>query len=229
MNKAVDNDYKIILELSKISHSYGFADTKVDVLKNLDFVLKQGQVCALLGPSGSGKSTILQISGLLDTPSSGEVMINHHKTVGLSDIEKSKLRGQEIGFIYQFHRLLPELTAIENVMMPQLFAQKSKSEAQSRALELLDRMGLSHRGKHLPSELSGGEQQRVAIARALANKPSLILADEPTGNLDPQTSDKVFRELTEFVRQEGASALIATHNMDLSAKADFIFSPFTKK
>ncbi len=220
------NDMHSILQLKSICHSYGKGDHKVDVLKHLDFDLKQGQICALLGPSGSGKSTILQIAGLLDTPTSGQVFIQNKMCNDLKDSEKSTLRGQEIGFIYQFHRLLPELTAVENVMMPQLFFNKPKKQAFDYSVMLLEKLKLGHRIHHLPTELSGGEQQRVAIARALANKPKLILADEPTGNLDPATSVEVFAQLTEFVRLEGAAALIATHNMALADKADFIFSPF---
>lgn len=220
------NDMHSVLQLKNICHSYGKSDHKVDVLKHLNFDLKQGQICALLGPSGSGKSTILQISGLLDTPTSGQVFIQNKLCNDLKDSEKSTMRGHDIGFIYQFHRLLPELTAVENVMMPQLFLNKPKKQAFDYSVMLLEKLKLGHRIHHLPTELSGGEQQRVAIARALANKPKLILADEPTGNLDPATSVDVFAQLTEFVRLEGAAALIATHNMALADKADFIFSPF---
>jgi lipoprotein-releasing system ATP-binding protein len=220
------NDIQSILQLKNICHSYGKGEHKVNVLKHLDFNLKQGQICALLGPSGSGKSTILQIAGILDTPTSGQVLIQNTLCNDLKDGEKSTLRGQQIGFIYQFHRLLPELTAVENVMMPQLFFNKPKKQAFDYSVMLLEKLKLGHRIHHLPTELSGGEQQRVAIARALANKPKLILADEPTGNLDPATSVDVFAQLTEFVRSEGAAALIATHNMALADKADFIFSPF---
>jgi lipoprotein-releasing system ATP-binding protein len=221
------NNENIILQLKNICHNYGKGEHIVEVLKNLDFTLKQGQVCALLGPSGSGKSTILQIAGLLDTPTSGEILINNQVCNHLNDRDKSNLRGQQIGFIYQFHRLLPELTAVENVMMPQLFFNKPKKQAFDYSVMLLEKLKLGHRIHHLPTELSGGEQQRVAIARALSNKPKLILADEPTGNLDPLTSSDVFAELTDFVRSQGAAALIATHNMALADKADFIFSPFT--
>lgn len=220
------NNENIILQLKNICHNYGKGEHVVEVLKNLDFTLKQGQVCALLGPSGSGKSTILQIAGLLDTPTSGEILINNQVCNHLNDRDKSNLRGQQIGFIYQFHRLLPELTAVENVMMPQLFFNKPKKQAFDYSVMLLEKLKLGHRIHHLPTELSGGEQQRVAIARALSNKPKLILADEPTGNLDPLTSSDVFAELTDFVRSQGAAALIATHNMALADKADFIFSPF---
>lgn len=215
-----------VLCLKKITHHYGPENNRVHVLNALDFTLSQGKICALLGPSGSGKSTILQIAGLLDTPVSGEVMISGENCNKMQDDQKSFFRGQKIGFIYQFHRLLPELTAIENVMMPQLLSDQSPDKARIKASELLDGLGLKQRENHLPTELSGGEQQRVAIARALINQPDLILADEPTGNLDPATSVKVFEQLTEFVRSKGAAALIATHNMALAEKADFIFSPF---
>ncbi len=218
-----------ILQLKNICHAYGTGEHRVDVLKNLDFTLTEGKICALLGPSGSGKSTILQIAGLLDTPTSGDVLINNRVCNTLNDRDKSTLRGQEIGFIYQFHRLLPELTAVENVMMPQLFLHKPKKQAFDYSVMLLERLKLGHRIHHLPTELSGGEQQRVAIARALSNNPKLILADEPTGNLDPTTSIEVFAQLTEFVQSHGAAALIATHNMALADKADFIFSPFDLK
>ncbi|MFT6071802.1 MAG: lipoprotein-releasing system ATP-binding protein [Alphaproteobacteria bacterium] len=216
----------IVLSLDNISHFYGKGNNQLTVLDKLNFTLESGKICALLGPSGSGKSTILQIAGLLDTPKEGKIIINQTVCNHLNDDEKSKFRGQEIGFIYQFHRLLPELTAIENVMMPQLFFNKTPKEARERAFDLLQKLGLEHRVTHLPTELSGGEQQRVAIARALANKPKLILADEPTGNLDPKTSEEVFGQLTEFVQSQGAAALIATHNMALADKADFIFQPF---
>lgn len=224
-----NNQDEVILSLKNISHSYGTGENKIDVLKDLNFNLSEGKICALLGPSGSGKSTLLQIAGLLDTPTSGDVIIHNKICNTLNDTEKSKLRGQYIGFIYQFHRLLPELNAIENVMMPQLFMNKPKEQARNYSMQLLEKLKLGHRMHHLPTELSGGEQQRVAIARALANKPKLILADEPTGNLDPATSFEVFKQLTEFVRSEGAAALIATHNMALADKADFIFSPFVAK
>ena len=220
------NDMPIILNLDTICHSYGKGDHRVDVLKNLNFTLKSGEICALLGPSGSGKSTILQIAGLLDTPTSGNIIINNKRCNDLNDTQKSRLRGEYIGFIYQFHRLLPELTAVENVMLPQLFFDKPKKQAFDYSVMLLEKLKLGHRINHLPTELSGGEQQRVAIARALSNSPKLILADEPTGNLDPETSAEVFAQLTDFVRSQGAATLIATHNMALADKADFIFSPF---
>jgi lipoprotein-releasing system ATP-binding protein len=215
-----------ILSFQNITHFYGDKTNKLTILDKLNFDLPQGKIWALLGPSGSGKSTILQLAGLLDTPKSGTIIINQQKSNELSDNQKDIIRGQEIGFIYQFHRLLPELTAIENVMMPQLFFNKTPQQAKERAVSLLTDLGLKNRLTHFPTELSGGEQQRVAIARALANKPKLILADEPTGNLDPVTSQIVFQQLTEFVQYQGASALIATHNMDLAQKADFIFQPF---
>lgn len=218
-----------VLTLDHITHYYGTEAHKVEILQDLNFSLSKGKICALLGPSGSGKSTILQIAGLLDTPKSGNVIITGKKCNELNDDEKSFFRGQKIGFIYQFHRLLPELTALENVVIPRMLYDTDLNTAHKDATILLEGLGLKHRIYHLPTELSGGEQQRVAIARALINKPELILADEPTGNLDPTTSIKVFEQLTEFVRSKGAAALIATHNMALAKKADFIFSPFEFK
>jgi len=174
----------------------------------------------LLGPSGAGKSTLLHIAGLLESPDSGAVIIDGVDSVELGDKDRTQLRRSAIGFVYQFHHLLPEFTALENIMLPQLILGLSRSEAESRANALLSSLGLSERIDHRPAQLSGGEQQRVAIARAVANAPRVLLADEPTGNLDPHTAERVFDELLSLVRQSGVSAVIATHNLELAAKMD---------
>lgn len=219
------NDFAV-LELKNISHGFGVGDVRVQVLKDISLTLQAGQICALTGASGSGKSTLLQIAGLLESPESGKVIIRGMDCTGFDDNKKSAFRGKTVGFVYQFHRLLPEMTALENVLLPQFFAGIPHDVAFRRATDLLEKIGVAHRKSHLPSEMSGGEQQRTAIARALANKPALLLADEPTGNLDPSLADRIFEELTEFVHSEGAAALIATHNMLLAQKADIHFSPF---
>jgi lipoprotein-releasing system ATP-binding protein len=177
---------------------------------------------ALLGPSGAGKSTLLQISGLLERPDRGVVLINGVDCGKLSDKEQTRVRRMEIGFVYQFHHLLPEFSALENVVLPQLILGLTRSQAETRARELLKILGLEERWDHRPAELSGGEQQRVAIARAVANGPKLLLADEPTGNLDPPTAERVFEELLKLVRQSGVAAVVATHNLDLAARMDRI-------
>ena len=222
----MNNSKNIVLQLDNITHGYGSGDNQVTVLKDLSFSLEAGVVCALTGPSGSGKSTLLQLAGLLEKPQSGRVLMNGTDCTKFDDNQKSTFRGKEVGFVFQFHRLLPEMTALENVLLPQLFVGIDHDVAVKRAADLLEKTGLSHRKSHLPSEMSGGEQQRTAIARALANKPSLLLADEPTGNLDPSLSDHIFTELTEFVRSEGAAALIATHNLSLAKAADMNYTPF---
>ncbi len=179
-----------------------------------------GQAVALVGPSGAGKSTLLHIAGLLESPNSGRVILNGRDCAALSEAERTRLRRQSIGFVYQFHQLLPEFSALENVMIPQMILGKSRKEATTRARALLSGLGLSDRVDHRPAELSGGEQQRTAICRGLANEPKLLLADEPTGNLDPTTSEYVFTELIESIRAQGVAALIATHNMDLASRMD---------
>jgi lipoprotein-releasing system ATP-binding protein len=219
---------KNILELNHITHGYGAGITQVNVLRDLSFSLESGCICALVGPSGSGKSTLLQIAGLLESPNSGQILIDGTDPKDFNDNQKSHFRGEKIGFVYQFHRLLPEMTALENVLLPQLFMGVSHDAALKRATDLMEKTGVGHRKNHLPSEMSGGEQQRTAIARALSNKPVLLLADEPTGNLDPTMADKIFHEMTEFVRSQGAAALIATHNMELALAADKQFSPFSQ-
>ena len=192
------------------------------ILNNVDLRLYSGEITALVGPSGSGKSTLLQILGLLDTSTSGQIMMGERDIAKISDRERTKLRNEHVGFIYQFHHLLPEFDALENVAMPQVIAGMSMNDARDKAVVLLEQLGLGHRLNHRPGLLSGGEQQRVAIARALINDPCLLFADEPTGNLDPETSDEVFDLLLNLVRTRGIGALIATHNMELAHKMDRI-------
>ncbi len=190
------------------------------VLRGLNLNVARGEVIALVGPSGAGKSTLLHIAGLLEKPDSGEVRIGGEECGALNDERRTELRRGHLGFVYQFHHLLPEFTALENIVIPQMIAGKTKAEGEVRARELLGRMGLKDRADHRPGQLSGGEQQRVAIARALANRPTLLLADEPTGNLDPDTSEGVFAELITLARDQGLAALIATHNPALAARMD---------
>ncbi|WP_170466326.1 ABC transporter ATP-binding protein [Ruegeria arenilitoris] len=193
---------------------------EVQVLRGVDLELRVGEAVALVAPSGAGKSTLLHIAGLLDRPDNGSVEIAGQNVAGKGDRTRTALRRQDVGFVYQFHHLLPEFTALENITLPQLANGVSEKAAQDRAMALLDRVGVAARADHRPAALSGGEQQRVAFCRALANKPRVLLADEPTGNLDPETSDQVFDALMALVRDEGLSALIATHNMDLAARMD---------
>ena len=193
---------------------------EIAVLRGVNLAIPAGQVVALVAPSGAGKSTLLHIAGLLDTPDSGAVLINGQDLSGASDRRRTEARRRELGFVYQFHHLLPEFTALENIVLPQLANATPRKAAEARARELLARVGLAAREDHRPSALSGGEQQRVAFCRALANGPSLLLADEPTGNLDPETSETVFSVLMELVRDTGLSALIATHNLALAERMD---------
>ncbi|OWY17533.1 ABC transporter [Thioclava sp. JM3] len=193
---------------------------EITVLKGLDLTIPKGQVVALVAPSGAGKSTLLHIAGLLDTPDCGRVVIDGEDLTGARDGKRTAARREKLGFVYQFHHLLPEFSAVENIVLPQLANGVSRKAAEERAKDLLSRVGMAGRMDHRPSALSGGEQQRVAFCRALANGPSLLLADEPTGNLDPTTSDTVFDVLMGLVRETGLSALIATHNMELAAKMD---------
>ena len=210
-----------VLTLEKLEKCYNRGKPgEISVLRGVNLSIPRGQVVALVAPSGAGKSTLLHIAGLLDTPDSGRVALNGQELSGASDRRRTEARRNELGFVYQFHHLLPEFTAEENVMLPQLANGAGKAAARARAEALLDRVGLSGRIDHRPSALSGGEQQRVAFCRALANAPSLLLADEPTGNLDPATSDTVFGVLMDLVRETGMSALIATHNLDLAARMD---------
>jgi lipoprotein-releasing system ATP-binding protein len=210
-----------MLELKGIEKGYNRGKpSEVIVLRGASIAVAKGEVVALVAPSGAGKSTLLHIAGLLDVPDAGTVMLGGREMGGLSDKARTEARRAEVGFIYQFHHLLPEFTALENVVIPQLANGVTKPEAEARALELLGKVGVAPRAGHRPAALSGGEQQRVAFCRALANGPKLLLADEPTGNLDPSTSDQVFGVLMELVRETGLSALIATHNLELAARMD---------
>lgn len=196
------------------------APGEVQVLRGADLSVQRGEVVALVAPSGAGKSTLLHIGGLLDTADAGAVQIGGTAMTGLSDRKRTAIRRQDVGFIYQFHHLLPEFTALENIVLPQLANGTSRAEAEARAHDLLGQVGVGARASHRPAALSGGEQQRVAFSRALANAPRLLLADEPTGNLDPATSTLVFDTLMQLVRATGLAALIATHNMELAARMD---------
>lgn len=209
-----------VLSLQNISKHFQQGPQKLEVLKKVDFEIKEGEVIALIGPSGSGKSTLLQIAGLLESPSSGNIFLHKQNCSKLNDALRTSLRRDFLGFVYQYHNLLPDFNALENVMLPQLIAGRGYTEAESRAEWLLQKLKLGERLKHRPAEMSGGEQQRVAIARALANTPKLLLADEPTGNLDPKTADIVFAELLNIVKETGLSALVATHNMELANQMD---------
>lgn len=213
---------EVHLKLSDVHRHYGQGDTVVPVLEAASLSVASGELVALIAPSGAGKSTLLHVSGLLERPQSGEVEICGQATTGLSDRARTQIRRNNIGYVYQFHHLLPEFNALENINMPQLIAGVSTTAAEKRSRELMEILGISARATHRPAELSGGEQQRVAIARAAANSPRVILADEPTGNLDPATSDKVFEALAVLIREHGAAALIATHNHALAKRADRI-------
>ena len=210
----------LLLELKSVERRYDEGPRQLTILDKTDFFLKRGEMVALVAPSGAGKSTLLHTAGLLEWPDGGDVILNGRACGRLSDDERTAIRRNDIGFVYQFHHLLPEFTALENVMMPQLVKGLPMSQASERAMQLLDYMKIGPRAEHRPAELSGGEQQRVAIARAVANAPLLLLADEPTGNLDPATASYVFDALEALVRLSGLSALIATHNHDLAARMD---------
>ncbi|MFP4098202.1 MAG: ABC transporter ATP-binding protein [Alphaproteobacteria bacterium] len=205
-----------------LQKTYKQGSRALTILNNVDLRLYSGEICALVGPSGSGKSTLLHILGLLDSPTSGQILMGEQDVSKLSERIRTKLRSQHIGFVYQFHHLLPEFSALENVALPQVIAGTSFNDANAKASDLLAQLGLSSRLHHRPGTLSGGEQQRVAIARALINDPYLLFADEPTGNLDPETSEEVFSLLIDMVRRRGIGALIATHNMDLAHQMDRI-------
>lgn len=210
-----------VLELTNVTKSYNHGlPGQVDVLRGVNFALAPGEMVALVAPSGAGKSTLLHIAGLLDTPDEGGIRLAGQEASGKGDTTRTALRRQDVGFVYQFHHLLPEFTAAENITLPQLANAVPQKEAEARAAELLELVGLSARGGHRPAALSGGEQQRVAFCRALANKPRVLLADEPTGNLDPGTSDQVFAALMDLVRGTGLAALVATHNLELAARMD---------
>jgi lipoprotein-releasing system ATP-binding protein len=210
------------LRLSGVHRHFGKDETLVRVLDAADLTVESGELVAIVAPSGAGKSTLLHLCGLLERPQSGEITITGTATSKLSERGRTLLRRGTIGYVYQFHHLLPEFSALENVSMPQLIAGNGTADAAKRSRELLDLLGVGPRATHRPAELSGGEQQRVAIARAAANHPKVILADEPTGNLDPATSDLVFAALQSLIRGEGAAGLIATHNHDLARRADRI-------
>jgi lipoprotein-releasing system ATP-binding protein len=208
------------LFLSQVDRRYRQGAGFLDILGKADFAIWPGELVALVAPSGTGKSTLLHVAGLLEHPDGGEVFVGGVATAKLDDAARTRLRRTEIGFVYQFHHLLPEFSALENVVIPQLIRGLGQSEAQQRASDLLEFLGLGQRLQNRPGELSGGEQQRVAIARAVANAPRLLLADEPTGNLDPATSRHVFKTLTALVRASGLAALVATHNLELAAQMD---------
>jgi lipoprotein-releasing system ATP-binding protein len=209
-----------IIELKSVERHYVQGQKKLTILNGADFALGRAEMVALVAPSGAGKSTLLHLAGLLERPDAGDVILDGRACGRLSDDQRTAIRRNDIGFVYQFHHLLPEFSAVENIMMPQIIKGLAKKDAEARAGELLDYMKIGKRGHHRPSELSGGEQQRVAIARAVANAPLVLLADEPTGNLDPVTASYVFEALEALVRQSGLSALIATHNFDLAARMD---------
>jgi lipoprotein-releasing system ATP-binding protein len=208
------------LRLENVARAYAQGEGTLDVFHNLELTLRPGEVVALVGPSGAGKSSLLHMAGLLEAPTAGEIYIAGAAASKLDERTRTRIRRDMIGFVYQAHHLLPEFTALENVILPQRIAGKSRTESEANAKRLLTQMGLGERMTHRPSQLSGGEQQRVAIARALANNPRILLADEPTGNLDPRTSGGVFDALVALVRSEGLAALIATHNAELASKMD---------
>jgi lipoprotein-releasing system ATP-binding protein len=210
------------LELHGVRRVFRLAGTELRVLNGVDLALRPGEIVALVGPSGAGKSTLLHVAGLLERPDGGAVLIGGEDCGSLSDERRTLLRRSEIGFVYQFHHLLPEFSALENVMLPQMIAGVVRRRARGKAAELLERVGLASRAGHRPARLSGGEQQRVAIVRALANEPRILLADEPTGNLDHATGDDVLRTLLDLVRHAGLAALIATHNLELARRLDRI-------
>lgn len=211
-----------LLSLRNITQRFGDGEGAVHVLNGASLDISAGELVALVAPSGAGKSTLLHITGLLERPRSGEVIIDGVGMETLNDRERTLMRRTTIGYVYQFHHLLPEFSALENVAMPQFIAGVARDKAEARARELLDLLGVAHRATHRPSELSGGEQQRVAIARATANRPRIILADEPTGNLDPTTSDTVFEALRQLIKEQQAACIIATHNHALAKRADRI-------
>jgi lipoprotein-releasing system ATP-binding protein len=214
------NDAPPALWLENLARRYGRGDAIIEVLNGAELTLEPGQSVALIAPSGAGKSTLLHLAGLLERPDEGEIHVGGVATASLTDDQRTAMRRNEIGFVYQFHHLLPEFSAAENIILPQMIAGLSRAEAGKRAKELLDYLGLGARASHRPAELSGGEQQRVAIARAIANAPRVLLADEPTGNLDPKTAEHVFATLAGLVKASRVAALIATHNMELAGRMD---------
>ena len=209
-----------VLFIHQVERHYRQGDATLHILNGAELAIWAGQSVALVAPSGAGKSTLLHIAGLLEHPDHGDVFIDGRPTAGLPDSDRTRIRRDEIGFVYQSHHLLPEFTALENVLLPQMIRGLTRNESQARAVELLGYLGLSARLTHRPAELSGGEQQRVAIARAVANAPRILLADEPTGNLDVHTADHVFAALTQLVRASGLATIVATHNMELAGRMD---------
>ncbi len=214
------NNHDPVVRLTQLTRSFEQGGVRIDVLRGVDLAIRPGEIVALLGPSGAGKSTLLQAVGLLEGGFGGRIEIAGTDASTLSGDDRTALRRDHLGFVYQFHHLLPDFTAEENVVLPQLIAGRSRPQAEERARELLDALGLGQRLDHRPSQLSGGEQQRVAVARALANRPELVLADEPTGNLDEVTADKVLQQFLKLVRGEGSAALVATHNERLAQSMD---------
>ncbi len=210
------------LQLTQVVRTYRQAEESLQVLRGATLTLRPGELVALVGPSGAGKSTLLHVAGLLEHADGGEVTIDGRPCAGMSDADRTAVRRKDIGFVYQFHHLMPEFNALENVMIPQMLAGNSRRDARDRARSLLQLVGLTDRATHRPARLSGGEQQRVAVARALANRPLVLLADEPTGNLDHKTADEVFALFTEFVREGNLAALVATHNMGIANRMDRI-------
>ena len=212
-----------ILELKNIHKNFRLGEDDIEVLNGIEISIKQGETFAIVGPSGSGKTTLLQIIGLLDSPTRGELYVRGESSEDLNDKSKSRLRNEFFGFIYQFHHLMNEFTALENTMMPLLIRNQTTKEASAKAQDLLIRIGLEHRVNHKPHELSGGECQRVAVARALVTSPSLILADEPTGNLDPETADRVFDSFLDLNRSLNTSLIMVTHNQELAKRMDKVY------
>lgn len=217
MNSPVNN---VVLDIKNVARSFEQGGQRLDILKDVNAQVQRGEIVALLGPSGSGKTTLLQIAGLLENPTSGEVWINNIKVNSTADSYRTELRRTQIGFVYQSHHLLSDFTALENLLLPQFIAGTPKAEAKARALKLLESVGLEKRADHYPSQMSGGEQQRVAIARGLVNRPALLLADEPTGNLDPKTAENVFQILLQTIRSLKIGALVVTHNHELAKRMD---------
>lgn len=218
------SDSQYVLELKNVTRSFEQGGHTLDILRGVNLTIGRGEIVALLGPSGSGKTTMLQIAGLLENPTSGDVIINGQKVTDTSDATRTALRRHQIGFVYQSHHLLSDFTALENLILPQYVAGVGTAEAKNRALKLLESVGLEHRAGHFPSQLSGGEQQRVAIARGLVNRPALLLADEPTGNLDPKTAEDVFQVLVQTIRSLKIGALLVTHNHELASRMDRVLS-----
>ena len=217
---STESEVHPIVFLHEVSRRFRQGNSTLDILKGAELAVWPGQTVALVAPSGAGKSTLLHIAGLLEHPDGGEVYIDSVATSHMSDTARTRIRRSDIGFVYQFHHLLPEFSAVENVMMPQMIRGLKRAEAEKRAAELLSYLGLKERLTHRPAELSGGEQQRVAIARAVANAPRILLADEPTGNLDLRTSERVFATLDQLVRASGLAAVVATHNLDIAGQMD---------